>query len=137
MSINKIRRAKRLGIDRYLLSFGALPTNKAISTGFMNMCRFSRATITDHVHCITGSALLEMVVVGEQIPVRPLVWHYYARTLAEGADTVQGRDHCCADELGSIGNSFHGFSQRFRDLECDDVQLFLFHEQVPSNMDDF
>ena len=128
---------KRLGIEHYLLSFSALLTDKAISTRFMTMCRFSRTTITDHVNRITGLALLEMVVIGEQIPVRPLVWHYYSRPFAEGADTVQGGDHCRADELGSIGNSFHGVSQGFRDLECDDVQLFLLHGQVPSDMDDY
>jgi len=103
----------------------------------MSVRGFLWAAITDQMNCIAGFTLLEMMVAYEQIPVRPLVWHDYSRSFAERTDAVQGGNYCRADELGPIGDPFHRFSQRFRDLERDDVQLFSFHRQVLQTWIDF
>ena len=98
----------------------------------MNVCGFLPAPVTNHVDRVAGFAFFEMMVACEQIPVRPLVGHDYACAFAQRTDAVEGSDHGGSDKLGPIGNPFHGISQRFRDLERDDVQLFLFHGHVPS-----
>jgi hypothetical protein len=95
----------------------------------MSMSGLIAASIADDMDCITGFTFLEMMFGSEQVPVRPLVGHDYSCAFAQGADAVEGGNHCGSDELGPIGDPFHRLPQRFRYLECNDVELFFFHER--------
>jgi hypothetical protein len=98
----------------------------------MNMQGFLRSVVTYHVDRLTRLAFFKMVISGEQIPVRSLTGHDYSGALTEGTYAVKGRDHRGPDEFGPVRNPFHSFSQRFRNLEGDDIEFFSFHGCVPS-----
>jgi hypothetical protein len=96
----------------------------------MNMRSFMGASVTNHMDRITGVAFLEMMMAGEQVPVRALTGHYHPCPFTKGTYAVECSDYCGSYEFRPVGDPLHSLSQRFRDLECDHVELLFFHGQA-------
>lgn len=93
----------------------------------MVMQVFVVAPIAYHMDGIAGLTFLKMMIMHELLPVRPLIRHNEAGSPAERAYIIERCYYRCPYKFRSVGDAFHCVSQRFRDFERDDIELFPFH----------
>jgi hypothetical protein len=99
---------------------------------------FVAGSIAYHMNCIAGLAFLKMMIIHELFPVRSLIRHDEAGSPTERTYIVERGNYCGSYKFGSVGDAFHCVSQRFRDLERDDIEFFLFHvELLPTRRFDY
>lgn len=82
---------------------------------------------------MASPALLHVMMLGKLVPVGLLIRQEYARAPAQRAHVIQCCQYRGSDELGSVGDAFHGLPQGFRNLERDDLLSLVFHE-LPSRV---
>jgi len=77
----------------------------------MDMRSFMGAPVTNHMDCITGVTFLEMMMVGEQVPVRALTGHYHSCAFTKGAYAIECSYYCGSDKFRPVGDPLHGLPQ--------------------------
>jgi hypothetical protein len=97
-------------MQHYLVSL-EIPQHRAVSIAFMHMDGFIGLTVTHNMNRIASFTFFQVMIAREHVPVMPLVRHDHPRAFAKGTQTVKGSDYRGSNELGPVGNPFHGFSQ--------------------------
>jgi hypothetical protein len=91
---------------------------------------FGTGSVAYHMNGVAGLAFLKMMIIRELFPVRTLIRHNEAGSPTQRAYVVERGNDCGSYKFGSVGDAFHCVSQRFRDLERDDIEFFFFHVEL-------
>ena len=91
----------------------------------------SSPAFTDQVDRVALITSFYRVVSGKTVPMFLLIRQEDAGPFTKRTNAVQGREDCCAYELGPVRYTFHSLFKRFRNLKCNNFRFFSSHGIPP------